>query len=250
MKVLIIEDELPGARRLVSLIQQLEPSWSILTILDEVNSAVEWLATNPAPDLIFMDIQLADGFSFEIFERHQVVSPVVFVTAFDQYAINAFRVNGLDYLLKPIQLDLLQASIDRFKATHVKNVVHINQLSDLFKQRTERFKERFLIKSGEDLSFVRTSEIAYFLSTASYSFIVTISGGRYLVDLTMDEIEKELDPAKFFRINRGQIVGLDCITRITNFFNNRLKLELNPVEKEDTIVSRSRVKPFKEWLNQ
>ena len=250
MNILIIEDEIPAIKRLTKLIDELEPSWTIIEQLDEVKTAINWLETNPSPDLIFMDIQLADGFSFEIFEQTQINSPVIFVTAFDQYAVNAFRVNGLDYILKPIQKDLLAESISRFKTITSPIDIDLSSLAQLLKRKNEHYKERFLIKSGEELNFVRTQEIAYFLSESSYSFLVTKVGNRYIIDLTMDQIESELDPSIFFRINRKQIVCLDCITKISSYFNNRLKLDLNPIENSDTIVSRSRVKQFKDWLNK
>jgi DNA-binding LytR/AlgR family response regulator len=250
MKILLIEDEVPAVKRLVQLISELEPEWEIIGEVDEVSQAIKWFKTNPSPDLVFMDVQLADGFSFDIFEQVTVACPVIFVTAFDQYAVNAFRVNGLDYILKPIQKKVLAESIERFKSLNSKQSIDLAVLSQLFKEKKDHFKERFLIKSGEELNFVRSSEIAYFLSESSYSFIVTKSGNRYILDETMDQIESELDPSLFFRINRKQIVCLDCITKINSYFNNRLKIELNPPEKQDSIVSRTRVKPFKAWLNQ
>jgi len=250
MKVLIIEDEVPAVKRLVQLINELEPSWKIVGKIDEVRTATSWLEINPQPDLIFMDIHLADGFSFEIFEQVKITAPVIFVTAFQEYAINAFRVNGLDYILKPIEKELLAEGISRFKNLQSPQQIDISAMSQFFKRNEHRYKERFLIKSGEELSFVRVSEIAYFLSEASYSFVVTKSGNRYILDQTMDQIEVELEPQLFIRINRKQIVSLDCIVKIGAYFNNRLKLELTPTEKNDTIVSRSRVKQFKEWLNQ
>jgi len=250
MKVLLIEDEIPAAKRLANLITELEPEWEILDSIDEIEQAIKLLNNHPQPDLIFMDIQLADGFSFEIFKAVEVKAPVIFVTAFDQYAVNAFRVNGLDYILKPVALDVLKESIDRFKSMNSQTGINIEALKHLFKQEPTHFKERFLIKSGEELNFVRTSEIAYFLSEASYSFIVTKSQNRYIVDLTLDQIEAELNPSLFFRINRKQIVCLDCIVKISNYFNNRLKLDLSPAENSETVVSRTRIKAFKEWLNQ
>jgi DNA-binding LytR/AlgR family response regulator len=250
MNILIIEDEIPAVKRLIQLITELESEWKVIGQLDEVSLSVEWFKSNPMPDLVFMDIQLADGFSFDIFNQVTITCPVIFVTAFDNYAVNAFRVNGLDYILKPIQKKLLAESIERFKAINSSQRIDLSVLSEFIKEKKASFKERFLIKSGEELNFVRAREIAYFLSESSYSFIVTKSGNRYILDETMDQIEGELDPSQFFRINRKQIVCLDCITKISSYFNNRLKLDLNPFEKEDSIVSRTRVKLFKEWLNQ
>lgn len=249
MKILIIEDEIPAVNRLIRLMSELEPDWEIIGSIDEVSLVIEWFNKHPMPDLVFMDIQLADGFSFDVFKEVAITCPVIFITAFDQYAVDAFRVNGLDYILKPIQKEVLIESLDRFKKMNSSKSVNMDELSKLFKQNVQ-FKERFLVKSGEELNFVRSGEIAYFLSEASYSFIVTKSGNRYILDQTMDQIEREVDPSLFFRINRKQIVCIDSISKIQPYFNNRLKLVLTPRDEQETVVSRTRVKTFKEWLNQ
>lgn len=253
LKILIIEDEIPAAKRLISLIHEIDSDAIIMDTIDEIDTAVKWLSSNPKPDLIFMDIQLADGFSFEIFDRVKIETPVIFATAFDQYAINAFRVNGLDYLLKPIQREELHQSMERFRekiANKNNGQLDVSLLTDLLRQKDKRFKERFLVKTGEQLNFVRTSEIAYFLSESGYSFVVTRSGNRYILDETMDQIEDMIDPDEFFRINRKQLISLNCIEKISPYFNNRLKLDIIPEEKEESIVSRGRVKTFKAWLNK
>lgn len=250
MKVLLVEDELPASKRLISLLKQLEPTWEILAVKDEVRNSIEWLKTNPPPDVIFMDIQLADGYSFSIFDEINIRSQVIFVTAFDQFAVKAFEVNGLDYLLKPIQIGALARSIDRFKEQSSPEKFNMQALSDLVYQREKSYKERFLIKSGDNLRFVRVEEIAYFISEASYSFLVTKSGNRYIIDQTLEQIENALNPRLFFRINRKQIISLESIGHISNFVNNRLKIELVPQENTESIVSRTRVVLFKEWLNK
>lgn len=250
MKVLLIEDEIPASKRLTSLLQEVEPNWEIVGTLDEVLSSVHWLETNPAPDLIFMDIHLADGFSFSIFEKTRITSKVIFITAYDQYALKAIQLNGLDYLLKPVTKEELQRSIQRFKETISPKEIDYQALTAFFERKEKVFKERFLIKSGENLNFVRTSEIAYFLSESSYSFLVTKSGNRYILDGTLDQIERDLNPDLFFRINRKQIIGIESIERISAHVNNRLKLTLRPAEKEETVVSRTRVAQFKEWLDR
>ncbi|MFA7274323.1 MAG: LytTR family DNA-binding domain-containing protein [Crocinitomicaceae bacterium] len=250
MKILLLEDEIPASKRMVSLLKELEPTWEIVNILDEVSAAEIWLKNNPTPDLIFMDIHLADGHSFALFDKINIQSPVIFATAFDQYAVNAFKVNGLDYLLKPISKEELQRSINRFKDFAKPKEFNYAIISSLLEKKQKTYKERFVFKSGEQLNFVRIPEIAFFTSSSSYSFVVTKSGNRYLLDQTMDHIQDSLDPALFFRINRKQIVSLDCITKISAHFNSRLKLELNPSESEDVIVSRNRVTDFKEWLDR
>ncbi len=249
MNILLIEDEAPATIRLSKLLHELEPTWKIVGALDEIEASVKWLKTNPTPDLIFMDIHLADGFSFAIFDEIKVVSKVIFVTAYDQYALKAFEVNGLDYLLKPVKKEELERSIARFKATVSPKEFDYQAFSALMDRKEKLFKERFLIKSGDQLNFVRVTEIAYFLSESSYSFLVTKSGNRYILDSTMDQIENELNPDLFFRVNRKQIIGLESIGKISSFINNRLKIELVPAENSDCIVSRNRVGQFKEWLN-
>ena len=250
MKVLLIEDEAPATLRLSKLLLELEPNWNIVGALDEIEASVKWLKDNPAPDLIFMDIHLADGFSFAIFDEIKVVSKVIFVTAYDQYALKAFEVNGLDYLLKPIKKEELERSIARFKAAVSPKEMDYQALSAAMNRKEKLFKERFLIKSGDQLNFVRVTEIAYFLSESSYSFLVTKSGNRYILDSTLDQIENELNPDLFFRVNRKQIIGLESIAKISSFINHRLKIELVPAENSECIVSRNRVGQFKEWLNQ
>ncbi len=251
LNILIIEDELPAVKRLTKLLAEIDLEHKIIGQLDEVSSAVEWLKSHPAPDLIFMDIQLADGYSFQIFEQVDIKSPVIFVTAFDNYAIEAFKVNGLDYLLKPIKKELLEKSFERFEATVGPKNIDLLALSQLLNPNKNQFKERFLIKSGDELSFVKTEEIAYFISEDSYSFIITKSGNRYIYTAeSISQIEQRLNPAAFFKINRSEIVSLDSITKISSYFNNRLKLTLNPVRDHEFIVSRPKVKAFKIWLDQ
>lgn len=250
MRILLLEDEIPASKRMSALLNELEPTWEIVAILDEVSAAENWLKTYPAPDLIFMDIHLADGYSFALFDKLTIKTPVIFATAYDHYALNAFKVNGLDYLLKPISKDELQRSISRFKNLNSPREINYDTISSLIQQHQKNFKERFLLKSGDQLNFVRTSEIAYFTSASSYSFVVTKSGNRYLLDQTMDHIQDSLDPSLFFRINRKQIVGLDCIEKISAHFNSRLKLDLQPKETDEVIVSRNRVTDFKMWLDR
>lgn len=250
MKILIIEDEIPAANRLAAMVKEIEPGWSIITVLDEVKSSIDWLTNNPHPDLIFMDIQLADGFSFDIFDQVKIESSVIFVTAYDKYALNAFKVNGLDYILKPINKDELSNSIQRFKAFNHAKTLDYSTISAILALKEKNYKTRFLVKYGDQLNFVRIEEIAYFQSESSYSFVFTKSNNRYIIEETMDQIEEQVSPTLFFRVNRKQIVCIDCIDKISNHFNNRLKLELLPINNEETIVSRSKVKLFKNWLNQ
>jgi two-component system, LytTR family, response regulator len=250
MRIVIIEDEIPALKRLKSLILEIVPDCEIVASFDEITQAVEWFKTQEHPDLVFMDIQLADGYSFEIFERTEIKSAVIFATAFDQYAIEAFKVNGLDYLLKPIKKEELVKSFERFKSLKKPASIDLETIKGLIAQKQENYKKRFLVKSGDQLNFVKIDDIAYFLSEGSYSFLVAKSGNRFIMDETLDNIQLELDPKYFFRINRNKIVGVECIDKISTHFNNRLKLDLLPVETNETLVSRAKVKEFKDWLNQ
>ena len=258
-QILIIEDEIPAAKRLQQLIAKAEPEWITIDVIDSIDDAVLWLKSKPKPDLIFMDIQLADGFSFEIFEQIQVESPVIFATAFNEYAIKAFQVNGLDYLLKPIEEAELYRAIEKFKKQYDTSLAQkdpdnlaldYSQLALLLKNvNTPVYKERFLIKIGEQMKFVKVEDIAYFLSEDGYVFIITHRNDRFLIDDSLEQISAKLKPTLFFKINRKLILNINAIDKISVYFNSRLKLQLKPITKDEVIVSRERVKGFKGWLD-
>ncbi|MDE0771290.1 MAG: LytTR family DNA-binding domain-containing protein [Salibacteraceae bacterium] len=252
MRILIIEDEQPAARRLIKLLLEIDHSNEILEVLDSIEDAVAWLKIMPAPDLIFLDIELADGKSFEIFKQIEIQSPVVFATAYDQYAIDAFKVNGFDYLLKPIDPKLLSETIDRLiLSKNQESRLDFSNLEDLIKvsKAKKEYKERFLIKVGEQLKYVPIDRIAYFYSDSSTPYLQTREGRSYIVDFSLDELNSMLNPKDFFRISRKFIVHHSSISEISTWFNGRLKLSLNPTTKLETLVSRERVKEFKAWLD-
>jgi two-component system response regulator LytT len=249
MKVIIIEDELFAVKRLKELILSIEPTWDIIEVFDEIETSVNWLKTNPHPDLIFMDIQLSDGFSFDIFDQVKINSKVIFTTAFDNYAIKAFRHNGLDYLLKPVEKKVLEESIIRFNTLKSESNFDYNSLSDLISKKETIYKKRFLVKSGDQLNFINIENIAYFISESSYSIVVTKTGNQHILDCTMETLETQVNPDNFFRINRKQIISLTSINTIKSYFNNRLIITLSPKLKEESIVSRTKVKDFKGWLD-
>ena len=247
MKTLIIEDEIPAARRLVKMVSTVRPAASILDTLDSVESSVRWFRTFPAPDLIFMDIQIADGLSFDIFKQVEIAAPVVFTTAFDQYAVQAFKVSAVDYLLKPIDPKDLEVAIQKFESQRFKqNPLDIEALSRLIKK--ESYKERFLVKSGQQLAFLQSTEIAFFRSSEGLTQAYTFAGKKFFVDNTLEELENLLDPKEFFRINRGLTIRLNSIQKIHPHLNGRLKLELAPASPEEIFVSRERSGEFKTWL--
>ncbi len=251
MKVLIVEDELPAAKQLTKLIQAFRPTAQILEVLDSVEAAVDWFSKHPMPELVFMDIQLADGLSFDIFASVEIRTPVIFTTAFDQYTLKAFKVNSVDYLLKPIEPEELQAAIVKFEERFIRppSFDHplLQQLLRSFQQPV--FKTRFLIKLGQQLSFIETSEIRYFFSSESLVYIKTQHNKKHLIDQPLDQLQHELDPKQFFRINRKAILCIQSIDKIHPYFNSRLKITVRPAADFDLIVSRDRVASFKNWLN-
>lgn len=247
MKILLIEDEIPAARQLTKLLHAHDAGLQVLEALDSVEGAVRWLRTFPAPDLIFMDIQIADGLSFDIFRQVEVTAPVVFTTAFDQYAVQAFKVNALDYLLKPVDPEELATAMQRVR-NHKRNQTVFNPeiLSGFFKK--ERYKDRFLVKSGQQLTFLTASDIAFFRSADGLTQAFTFSGKKYFVENTLEELERLLDPNDFFRVSRGMTLRLNAIHKIHPHLNGRLKIETQPAAPEDVFVSRERVGEFKSWL--
>lgn len=253
MKVLLIEDEPPAANRLKSLIKKVNPASEFVGIVDSVKSAISWFKNNQTPDLIFMDVQLADGISFEIFEKVELTSPIIFTTAYDQYAIKAFKVNSIDYLLKPIDEQDLTAAINKFNSFSQVNQVQslaINRLSDAMRMLTKKYKERFVTKVGEHLKFIDVSDILYFFSSEKITFCKAGDGKKHILDFTMDQVELMVDPALFFRINRKYIVSINSIADMISHSNSRIKLILKLSDDSDVIVARERVNDFKNWLDQ
>jgi len=250
-KVLIIEDEQPAAKRIKKLVTDLDSNIEIIEVIDSVEDAVDWFKNNEKPDLAFFDIQLADGLSFSIFEKAEVTCPVIFTTAYDQYAIKAFKVNSIDYLLKPIEPEALQNAWQKFQSLSKDSGPNLQEMMTAFQQMNQKknFKERFLIKKGDGFKYLTINEVAYFISDGGLTFLIDKTGKRYIVDDKMDSLESALDPHQFFRINRKFIIAENAVSKISNYFNSRLKLELSPVSKEEVIVARERVGEFKKWLN-
>ena len=249
MNCLIIEDEKIAAERLAELIKRYDSSIKILEVLQSVRKSVDWFNNgNESPDLIFIDIQLADGLSFEIFEQTDVQSPIIFTTAYDEYALKAFKLNSIDYLLKPIDFDELCRAIDKFKTNHKSANYPTHVFDSVLKTLTNNYKSKFVIKVGEHIKVVHTSEVQCFYSMEKASFMQNQQGRDYALNYSLDQIEDLLDPAKFFRINRKYIIAFSAIKDIISYSNSRLLLKLNNNECDDLIISRERVQKFKEWL--
>jgi DNA-binding LytR/AlgR family response regulator len=248
MNCLIVEDEKVAAERLVGLIKKYDPSIDITEIVQSVKNAVQWLNTHQAPDLIFMDIQLADGLSFEIFEQTIVKTPVIFTTAYDEYALKAFKVNSIDYLLKPIDPDELKNAIDKFKESNSPKEIPAQVFDSIMHSLTKKYKNKFVMNVGEHIKVFTTEDIQCFYSMEKCTFLQNNSGRDYAINYSLDQLEDLLDPAQFFRINRKFIVSFSAISDIISYSNSRLKVKLNSNESNDLIVSREKVQDFKKWL--
>jgi DNA-binding LytR/AlgR family response regulator len=251
MKVLIIEDEPQAAKRLESLVKALEPDVVILDMLDSVKRSVAWLRENRAPDLIFMDIQLADGLSFQIFEQSEVSSPVIFTTAYDSYALKAFKVNSIDYILKPVDRDELGVALKKYhELGHARSKIVLENIDQAIQMLAKKFKTRFVVKVGEHLRWLEVKDILFFLSMEKVTFCYTVDGRKNIVDYTLDQLEGLLDADRFFRINRKYIVSVEAIRDMVSYTNSRLKLVLRKSDDPEVIVARERVSEFREWLDR
>ena len=258
MNVLIVEDEELAVRKFRKLLGEVDPTLAVQAVTGSIEESVDWLTNHPAPDLIFMDIELSDGQSFEIFERVDVRSTVIFTTSYDEYALQAFKVNSIDYLLKPIQKEDLQRSLKKFAdlrasqpTAHAAAFNLDKILRDLqVQQQPKEYRKRFLVRQGQRLLSVETGEIAYFYTEERYSFFVTHTNQKFLVDYTLDELSGELDPAHFFRINRASLVTHRAVEQMQPYFGNRLALTLRPTFDREALVSREKVSDFKKWMGK
>ncbi len=253
MNILIIEDEVLAAERLTELLRKYNEQFTIVHPLDSVKDSVEWLRTHPAPDLILMDIQLSDGTSFNIFNQVEVKSPVIFTTAYDQYAIQAFKVNSIDYLLKPIAYPQLTQALNKWQTLgwHTNRLpAEWLSLTESLRKLEKPYKTRFLVKFGDRLQFKNVSEVAYFYAEGKNDFLTTLDGKRYVVEYTLEELEGLLDPNQFFRLNRSMIVQISAIREIKNYQGGRLRIMLQPNAPGEVLVSRERVANFKTWLDK
>jgi DNA-binding LytR/AlgR family response regulator len=252
-RILIIEDEKPAAEWLRHLILKFNSNISILAICDSVSGAIDWFLQNPAPDLVFMDIQLADGLSFEIFERVIVPCPVIFTTAYEEYAVKAFKVNSVDYLLKPIAYHELEAAfqkfVDQYQKTQTSPSVTVELLNKVKEMLRKQYKTRFVIKVGEHLKSIPVEDILFFYSLEKATFLCTVDFKNYLIDYSLDRISELVDEHQFFRINRKYILSNKSIADIVFYSNSRLKIKLKKPDEEGIIVSRDKVAAFKDWLD-
>tara|TARA_R110002124_G_scaffold5301_1_gene33187 strand:- start:209765 stop:210520 length:756 start_codon:yes stop_codon:yes gene_type:complete len=250
MNVIIIEDEKPSARRLRRMLDKLSVSANVM--LHSVEESLQWFANNPHPDLIFLDIQLSDGLSFEIFDEVEVKSSIIFTTAFDEYALQAFKLNSIDYLLKPIDEEELEVAVTKYKSLKPQNQnlqLNFDDIKKLLTNPVEReYKKRFTTKIGQHIKMIPVDEIECFYSENKGTYAHTIDGRDYLLDTTLEQLEEELAPQTFFRISRKYYININAIKDIISYTNSRLQLKLNSYKTREVIVARERVKDFKLWL--
>lgn len=253
MKVVIIEDEHLSAQRLESMLKRYEADIEVLAEIPSVAEAVQWFKESEDPDLVFMDIHLEDGQSFSIFEQINLEIPVIFTTAFDEYPIKAFKVNSVDYLMKPLNYEELVSAIEKFKRIHAEKgdgSTGLEHLIQSLQKKEPEYKSRFLISIGSRLMTVNIEDVQYFYSADKITFLVTKDNHRYPVDFSLDKLSLMLDPKEFYRINRQMTVKLPAIENIHVFSKGRIKLDLAPPMKEDVFVSLDKVVEFKEWLGK
>ena len=259
MKILIVEDEPLAVKKLQRTLSVVEEDAEVIGVTHSIKSTVEWIQANPAPDLVLMDIELADGQSFEVFNQVEVPGSVIFVTSYDEYALKAFKVNSVDYLLKPIKKEDLQAALDKFKQLKklysAQPSLNMQNLEGLLKElygkvASKTYRKRFLVKNGNKLTSIETGEVAYFFTEGRLNFFKTASNKKFIVDYSIDELEEMLDPEQFFRINRSFVVSLNSVSQIEEFFGNRLALKIIPDQDKEVIVSREKVSEFKRWMGK
>lgn len=258
MRTLIIEDEKLAADRLANLLQQIDLNIAVIGKIESVQKAVQQFAAGLKPDLAFLDIQLADGLSFEIFDQITIPCPVIFTTAYDEYAIKAFKVNSIDYLLKPIDADELAASLQKFRrltlpatitpAPVTPNLEFLQKAMQMLGHAP--YKNRFVVKVGEHIKAIPVEQIDFFFSMGKATFLQTKENKRFVVDFSLEQLENLLDPQQFFRINRSYFISLNAIQDIVSYSNSRLKTFLRNSTDTDVIVSREKVNAFKDWLDR
>lgn len=256
IKVLIVEDEPFAQQELKRLLSATNIDITVLGCIDSVEDTIAWLRSNPLPELIFLDIQLSDGLSFEIFKQEKILCPVIFTTAFDEYAIQAFKVNSIDYLLKPIKQAELNAALEKFDKVFEsyqpkeQTTFDFSQIEQLLSMTRKEYKSRFIARVGDQIKHIDIEDVAWFYAEDNVVFLVTKTNNRYIIDYTLDQISLQLDPKRFFRINRSYIAAIQNIGKVNRYFNGRLLIEINPAAQEQVFVSRAKAQEFIDWLDK
>ena len=251
MNVLIVENEKPAIVSLSRFLKQIEPAINIVGTTESVESTINWFQINPSPDLIFMDIQLDDGLCFEPFETMKIEIPVIFTTAYDEYMLSAFKVNSVDYLLKPIEENALRRAIEKFESIHYKASVKSDVVKQLLNKLNKGYKNRFLIRLGEHFISIPDNEIACFYILERATFLRTLADKDYAIDYSLDNLQEIINPDNFFRINRNSIININEIKDIQSYSSSRLKIKLKSDKPiYDLIVSKDKVSEFKKWIDK
>lgn len=251
MKVIIIEDEKLSAEHLATLLKKVNPDSSVVAVFDSVKKSVEAFQKGMTADLLLVDIHLADGLSFDIFSKTAIDIPVIFTTAFDEYAIKAFKLNSVDYLLKPIGVEELRVAIHKFsKLTNKQAAVTLQNIAAIYKNINTQYKTRFMVKMGDNIVSVKTEDVSHFIAEDGITLLVNGAGKRYPVDYTLDQLETLVAPDQFFRINRKVLISINVVHKVSSYFNSRLKISSELLDDETAIVSRERVNDFKQWLDK
>lgn len=256
LKVLIIEDEIPAQRLLKETLQEINFETEVVDCLNSIKSALEWFKNNPHPEIVLLDIKLSDGLSFEIFKQVKVESMIIFTTAYDEYAMQAFKVNSLDYLLKPIEKDELQAALEKYQQYNKQFIqeknygIDFSELASLIKNEKTEYRKRFLIQSNESFFHIPVDQIAFFYSMQGITFAVTFKKREYPVNFSLESLKEQLHPGTFFKINRQFIINIEAIKRVHTYFQGKLKLEVHPSHSEDVIIGKDKAASFKRWMDR
>ncbi|GAA4438578.1 LytTR family DNA-binding domain-containing protein [Ravibacter arvi] len=254
LSILIVEDEQPNSNRLQRMIQSARPDHEVLAVLGTVRESVDWLLSNPAPALIFMDIRLADGICFDIFPRAKVTSPIIFTTAYDEYLMQAFKVKSIDYLLKPVDSEELAQALDKFDQLYPRPVAQppilYEDILSFYKKQAKSYRQRFLLPYRDGYVTLLVQDIEYFFSESKITYAALKNGEQTMVPYTLEELEEELSPEYFFRANRQYIIHVNGIQSIHNFFNSKLKVWVCRQAPVEVIISKDKAPIFKQWLNR
>jgi DNA-binding LytR/AlgR family response regulator len=248
MRTLIIEDEKPAADKLKKAIQKTGLGIEIIAQLDSVQSAIQWLRTQEQPELVFMDIELSDGLCFKIFETVPVPCPIIFTTAYDEYWQEAFELNSIDYLLKPVKQEKLEAALKKYDTLKQYFASNFQQLMQTKRTNLPAHKKRFLVKRGTDYISVKTEDIAYFYATHKLVCMVNKKAEKFILDISLSDIEKQIDPVSFYRINRKYLVNMSAIKRIKSYPKSKLEVEMDPPVNDEILISQENVAAFKDWM--
>jgi len=256
IKVLVIEDEIPAQRLLKETLQEINIEIDVIDCLDSIKSAVAWFQQNDHPEIVLLDIQLSDGQSFEIFKQVKIESMIIFTTAYDEYTLQAFKVNSLDYLLKPIEKDELQAAIEKYQQYNKKFIreknagIDYSELASLIKNEKPDYRKRFLIQSNESFFQLPIEQIAFFYSMLGITFAVTFEKREYPVNFSLESLKDQINPNLFFKVNRQIIINIEAIKRVHSYFSGKLKLETKPEHSEEILVGKDKAAEFRRWLDR